>query len=120
MAKNSDFDTAVQEEIDAGETVVVSADNPVGIARSNVMYITLNEIGELDAKGKRLFAAGYKGKWIAKANKPVSTLIVPVLATLLEHAALGSAENAERELECLKKYVAKLSITKPAPVSAAS
>ena len=49
MAKNSDFDTAVQEEIDAGETVVVSADNPVGIARSNVMYITLNEIGERGA-----------------------------------------------------------------------
>lgn len=119
MAKDQ-FEQAVQEELDAGETVVVSADNPMHIARSNVMYITLKEVGELDAKGKRCFAAGYTGKMIAKANKPVSTLIVPVLSLLLEHAALGTAENAERELESLKKYVASLVIKKPAPVSAAS
>ena len=80
-----------------------------GIMRTNRMFITLNAIGECDAKGRAVFSRGYKNKKIiAEPGRPIATLILPLMAFLLESAIYQNGDDPHADLEKLKRYVASL------------
>jgi hypothetical protein len=79
-----------------------------GIMRTNRMFVSLNQIGECDEKGKVIFASTHKGKVIADPGRPVATCILPLVIVLLERAHYVSTDEAAKDLESLKRYVNNL------------
>lgn len=84
-----------------------------GIVRSNRMFVQLASVGEVDNKGKTVFAARGFEKVIAEVNKPITTCILPLLAMLMNRSHVDDPALMQSELDALKRWVAALHINTP-------
>lgn len=78
--------------------------------QTNRMYVQLRTIGQCDAKGKSILAMNFSGKTIAEPDKPLTTLVMPLLREIATYARWSSREAAEADLAQLKEYVAGLKV----------
>lgn len=75
------------------------------IAQTNQLYVQIGAIGHLNARGKSIFSSHYKGKLVAKPDRPLSTLGAAVLTLLSEHARYSDPEQAKQDIDALKTWV---------------
>lgn len=75
------------------------------VLRSNRLYISLREIGEVNEKGKSVFAIGYKGKTIAQPDRPLSTAVFSLIAHVANMAKYTTVEDRDADLKELKRLV---------------
>ena len=85
------------------------------IAQTNHLYLSVGAIGHLNDKGKSIFSSHYKGKMVAKPDRPLSSLGAAVLLLLAEHARYSGPAQAKQDIKELKAFVAGLGWTKKPP-----
>jgi hypothetical protein len=78
------------------------------IARSNRMFIKVSQVGELDAKGRTLFSIGFKGRHIAKPDRPLSMMVGIIHEFIVTKFSYSSAEECANDIAILKGYVNNL------------
>lgn len=83
------------------------------IVRCCTPYIVISQIGELNEKGKSVMSIGYHGKRVASKEKPLSSLIIPLIKELQEgFIVYRSVEHGKGDLDLLKEFVNDLHIGK--------
>lgn len=75
------------------------------VLRTNKLYVAIREIGQCNEKGKSVFACGYKGKIIAKPDKPLQTLVMPLVNEILKFMQYSDDTIAEEDLKVFKEWV---------------
>ena len=96
------------------ETTKEAKPIPAGlIERGRRVYVQVSAVGEVNDKGRSVLYFGYKGKQIAVADKPLSTLVVWFIGELLSLARYSNKEAAAADLSKLKAYLDSLKLEDP-------
>jgi hypothetical protein len=72
---------------------------------SNRLFIKLHSIGMCDGDGRTVFASHFKGKIVADADRPIRTLLLPVMQEVLDYAKYTDRAEFDADLAALKRYV---------------
>ena len=87
---------------------------PAGsIERGRRVYVQVSAFGEVNDKDKSVLSFGYKGKQIALVNKPLSTLGVWFIDSLLFLARYSNSEAATADFSEFKAYLDSLKLEDP-------
>lgn len=78
------------------------------ILRGETPYMVVKEIGELDAKGKKVFSVGYSGKRISKPEYPLASLLIPLLSDLVPLMRYDSREVFDRDIGEINLFIRSL------------
>lgn len=92
------------QKVKPPEPVAGVVDTSTEIKRTNRLYLQLAAIGHCDEKGKSVLALGYKGKIIAKPDRPLG-IVQAILEEMLPVADYSSREAAEKDIAALKEYI---------------
>lgn len=84
------------------------------ILRTNRLYIAIREIGQCNDNGKSVLGMGYKGKIIATPDKPLQTLMVPLINEIMQVMDYSNDKLAEEDLKAFKEWVNGIHLTSPA------
>ena len=97
-----------------GETIEKAKPIPAGlIERGRRVYAQVSAIGEVNDKGKSVLFFGFKGKQIAVADKPLSTLGVWFIGQLLSLARYSNREAAAADISEFKAYLDSIKLEDP-------
>lgn len=91
---------------------VKTATSDMGLALTNRLFISVKQIGQCDERGRAVFAAGYSGKMIAQPERPIRTLILPLMQRMLEMSRYTDRAEFDADLAALRKFVDGLFIEK--------
>jgi len=75
------------------------------ILKTNKLYIALREIGQCNEKGKSVMSVGYRGKFIAQPDKPLQTLMMPLLNEIMKFMRYSDDKLAEEDIKVFKEWV---------------
>ena len=81
------------------------------ILKTNRLYIALREIGQCNEKGKSVFAAGYSGKIIAHADKPLQTLMMPLCQEIMKFMQYSDDNLAVEDIKAFKEWVNSIKLS---------
>lgn len=73
--------------------------------QSNQLFFAIREIGMLDEKGKKILAVNYSGKIDGKPDRPLATVVWPLLNEILKYSRYSNDEAAVNDLEQFKRFV---------------
>lgn len=79
------------------------------IARTNRMFFTIGSVGEVDEKGKTVFAVHFKGKRIAEPDRPLMLMVGFIQHCIVSKFAYSSSEECAKDIAIFKEYAAGLS-----------
>jgi hypothetical protein len=92
------------------EPVAGVVDTSTEIKRTNRLYVQLAAIGQCDERDKSVLALGYRGKIIAKPDRPLG-IIQAIMQEMLPVMDYSSREAAEKDIAELKEYINGLRFT---------
>lgn len=75
------------------------------VLKTNKLYISLREIGQCNEKGKSVLSLGYSGKFIAQPDKPLRTLMVPLIDEIMKFVHYSDDKLAEEDIKVFKEWV---------------
>jgi hypothetical protein len=75
------------------------------VLKTNKLYIALREIGQCNEKGKSVLSCGYSGKFIAHPDKPLQTLMVPLINEIMKFLGYSDDKLAEEDIKVFKEWV---------------
>lgn len=75
------------------------------ILKTNRLYIGLREVGQCNEKGKSVMSVGYRGKFIAHPDKPLQTLMMPLMEEIMKFMRYSDDKMAEEDLKEFKEWV---------------
>lgn len=85
-------------------------DTSTEIKRTNMLYLSINQIGHCNEKGKSVFSLGYSGKMIAKPDAPMMGIIARLMEEMLPMMDYSTPEAAAADLKRFKEYVDSLQL----------
>jgi hypothetical protein len=87
------------------------------IARSNRFFFSLGQVGEVDEKGKTIFAMTFKGKRVADPDRPLALIVGFIHNCIVTKFAYSSPEECAKDIAILKEYVNGLESHKDDPAA---
>jgi len=87
------------------KTTDTTGDSP--ISRTNRFFVKLAEYGHCDDKGRVVMGLGLRGRQISKPDRPLCSLMLPILDMLIPCMDYTSKEAAKKDLEQFKKALAE-------------
>lgn len=82
------------------------------IARTNRFFIQMKAYGHCDDKGRTVMGVGMSGKKIiAKPDRPLMTLVFPLVDMLTQAIDWSDPEAAKKDLADFQAAIAKFEIT---------
>jgi hypothetical protein len=81
------------------------------ILKTNRLYIGLREVGQCNEKGKSVMSVGYRGKFIAKPDKPLQTLMMPLMDEIMKFMRYSDDKLAEEDIKAFKDWVNSIKLS---------
>jgi len=75
------------------------------VLKTNRLFIGLREIGQCNEKGKSVLSVGYRGKFIAQPDKPLQTLMMPLMEEIMNFMRYSDDKLAEKDIKAFKEWV---------------
>lgn len=75
------------------------------ILKTNTLYLCLREIGQCNEKGKSVMAVGYSGKFIAQPDKPLQSLMMPLMNEIMKFMRYSDDKLADEDIKKFKEWV---------------
>lgn len=75
------------------------------VLKTNKLYIAIREIGQCNEKGKSVFSCGYSGKFIAQPDKPLRTLMMPLIDEIMKFMRYSDDKFADEDIKVFKEWV---------------
>jgi hypothetical protein len=78
------------------------------IKQTNRLYMAIREIGQCDGRGRSVLSLGYRGKIIAQPDRPLATMVWPLINELLQYVNYSGDDAALKDINQFKEIIASL------------
>lgn len=82
------------------------------VKKTNQLFIQIKQIGNCDEKGRSVLSVGYNGKFIAAPDKPLCTLVYPIIEEMFGFIKYSNNENAKKDVKAFKELINEINLKK--------